>query len=45
MTWMALLFGVFLFLGLRERVLGGSTHVTLGVVILVVLGVVLVRLG
>ena len=46
MEWMAFLVAVFMFLGLRDRTHGGSTHVTILVVTCVTLLVVLIfRLG
>lgn len=40
MEWMAVLVGVSMFLGLRDRTHGGSTHVTILVVTCVTLVVV-----
>lgn len=46
MEWMAFLVAVFMFLGLRDRSHGGSTHVTILVVTCITFAVVfLFRLG
>jgi len=46
LEWVTLLLAVFLFLGLRDRTHGGSTHVTILVVTCLTLGAVfLFRLG
>lgn len=42
---MAVLVAVFMYLGLRDRIWGGSTHLTVLVVTCITLGVVLVRLA
>ena len=42
---MAILVAVFMFLGLRDRTTGGSTHLTVLVVSAVTLAIVFVRLG
>lgn len=42
---MAILVAVFMFLGLRDRTAGGSTHLTVLVVTCITLAVVFVRLG
>ncbi len=42
---MAILVAVFMFLGLRDRTTGGSTHLTVLVVSVVTLAIVFVRLG
>jgi hypothetical protein len=43
--WILFLLAVFAFLGLRDRVWRGSTHLTLLVVTCITLAVVFVRLG
>ncbi len=45
MTWMAVLMAAFMFLGLRDRTHGGSTHLTALVVVVVTLTVVFFSLG
>jgi hypothetical protein len=45
MAWLAILVAVFMFLGLRDRTHGGSTHLTIIVVSCITLAVVFVRLG
>lgn len=45
MQWMAALVAVFMFLGLRDRNWGGSTHVTVLVVTCLTLGLVFLGLG
>jgi hypothetical protein len=45
MTWMALLVAAFMFLGLRERTHGGSSHLTALVVVVITLTVVFAGLG
>jgi len=45
MAWLAILLVVFMFLGLRDRTSGGSTHLTIIVVSCITLGIVFVRLG
>lgn len=43
--WIVLLLGVFMFLGLRDRTHGGSTHLTVLVVTCATLAVVFLGLG
>lgn len=45
MAWLAILVAVSMFLGLRDRTTGGSTHLTILVVSCITLGIVFVRLG
>ncbi len=45
MAWLAILVMVFMFLGLRDRTTGGSTHLTIIVVSCIALAIVFVRLG
>lgn len=45
MQWVLFLCAVFAFLGLKDRVWGGSTHLTILVVTCLTLGVVFVQLG
>jgi len=45
MAWLAILVLVFMFLGLRDRTTGGSTHLTVIVVSCITLAIVFVRLG
>lgn len=45
MTWMAVLVAAFMFLGLRDRTHGGSTHLTALVLVVVTLTVVFFGLG
>jgi len=45
LSWIAVLLAAFMFLGLRDRRFGGSTHLTALAVILVTLLVVFVGLG
>lgn len=45
MTWMAVLFAVFVFLGLRDRTHRGSTHLTIVVASVLVLGYAYFGLG
>jgi heme/copper-type cytochrome/quinol oxidase subunit 4 len=45
MAWMAVLVAVFMFLGLRDRTHGGSTHLTALVAVVVTLTVVFLGLG
>jgi len=44
-TWIAVLLAAFMFLGLRDRRFGGSTHLSALVVVLVTLLVVYAGLG
>jgi hypothetical protein len=45
MAWLAVLVAVFMFLGLRDRTTGGSTHLTIIVVSCLTLAIVFTRLG
>jgi heme/copper-type cytochrome/quinol oxidase subunit 4 len=45
MNWIAVLVAAFMFLGLRERTHGGSTHLTALVVVIITLTVVFAGLG
>jgi hypothetical protein len=45
MTWMTLLVAAFMFLGLRDRTHGGSTHLTALVAVVVTLTVAFFTLG
>lgn len=45
MTWMAVLVAAFIFLGLRDRTHGGSTHLTSLVVVVVTLTVAFFSIG
>ena len=45
MEWMAALLLLFMYLGLRDRIWGGSTHLTVLVVTCITLGLVFLRLG
>jgi heme/copper-type cytochrome/quinol oxidase subunit 4 len=45
MAWMAVLVAAFMFLGLRDRTHGGSTHLATLVVVVVTLTVVFFGLG
>ncbi len=45
MAWMAVLVAAFMFLGLRDRTSGGSTHLTALVVVVATLTVVFFGLG
>ena len=45
MSWVAVLLAAFMFLGLRDRRFGGSTHLSALVVVLVTLLVVFAGLG
>jgi hypothetical protein len=45
LAWIVILLAVFMFLGLRDRTHGGSTHLTVLVVVGLTLGLLFVRLG
>jgi hypothetical protein len=45
LAWLVILMAVFMFLGLRDRTHGGSTHLTVIVVSCITLAIVFLRLG